>query len=135
MNRSAFDDIPDQGFGALGGGAADQLDRVTTTVVPSGIETKCLCGRCGVKNAIDIGWDEVVIGSVQLVPPDWDVDRASGTLFPRVGCAMGGCHYLLKIGYAPSELHRYVMTGIEQGLITKEWAGGFAQQMKARSGR
>jgi hypothetical protein len=130
-----FDDIPEQGFGALAGGAAETLDRVTTKVVPTGIETVCVCGRCGVKNQIAASWQEVLTGSVQLVPADWGVDRNTGTLYPNVYCAMGGCRYMLKIGYAPSELHRYVLAGIEQGYANPQEVSTYLAQVKAAAGR
>ena len=61
--QSAFDDLQDQGFGALGGGAADSLDRVTTKVAPAGIESTVRCWNCGNSNLIACDWQEVIVAS------------------------------------------------------------------------
>ncbi|MES2403750.1 MAG: hypothetical protein V4567_05340 [Pseudomonadota bacterium] len=128
------DDLPG-GFGALGGGAAESLDRVVTKVVPTGLQSTISCWNCGQKNLIALDWNEIIIGSVQLVPPNWDVDKKTGTLYPHVGCSFGGCHRPIKIGFTPQELNRAVLAGIEQGFITKDFANGTAAQMLQAAGR
>lgn len=135
MTQNYFDDLHDQGFGALGGGAADKLDQVTTKVTPQGIETLCQCGRCGRQNLIAVTWHEVITGSLGYVPPQWNVDQASGTLYPHVGCALDNCRYVIKVGYTPAELKRYKEAGIEQNYMTRQQADGFAAQVQAAAGR
>jgi hypothetical protein len=139
MANSAFEDLEDDGnYGVLagvGGGGASHLDRVVTTINPNGIATTCHCGRCGTKNAIDISWQEVIMGSLGYLPPGWEAVPSSGVLYPNVGCNQGGCNYALKVGYAPSELKRYVSSGIEKGFITKQAAEAYAAQVLQSVGR
>jgi len=127
--RQAFEDVQEQGFGALAGSGTEQLDHVVTKIAPGGIESTCLCEYCGQKNLIGCNWDEVITGSLGYVPPDWRVDQATGTLYPFVGCANGGCRRPLIIGYAPRELKRYVTSGIESNLLTRQYAEGYAARV------
>lgn len=134
MATDPFADFQDQGFGAFDGGAADQLDRLPTKIVQGGIETQGVpCSNCGQKSAIGSDWQEVITGSIGFVPPNWNVDKKSGTLFPNVGCA--GCNRLIKVGYEPGELKRYVHSGIEQGFLTRQQADSAAQQVLQAAGR
>lgn len=134
MGQEAFDDLPDENFGALGGAGAADLDKVTTKIAPAGIMTMCACGNCGVKNRIESSWQEVVMGSLGFPPPNWRVDQATGTLYPYVGCAAGGCNRELRIGYAPQELKRLVASGVENGYVNPQWVQQYSDQIKQAAG-
>jgi len=127
--RQAFEDVQEQGFGALAGGGTDQLDRVTTKIAQGGIESTCMCEYCGTKNLIGCSWDEVITGSLAHVPLDWRVDQATGTLYPFVGCANGGCRRPIIVGYAPQELKRYVTSGMEANLVQRQYVEAYAQRV------
>lgn len=133
--RQDFEDIADQGYGALGGGGADQIDRVNTKIKATGPELTCFCEACGAKNGITFGWDEAIYGSIGYLAPDWDVEAETKLLYPRVGCSNGACRRLIIIGFAPQELKRFVQTAIEQNFITKQWAEGYAANILAAAGR
>lgn len=128
------DDLPG-GYGALGGGAAEGLDRVVTKVTPPGLSSTISCWNCGRKNGIDLDWKEIITGSLGFLPPNWDVDKKTGTLFPVCGCTGSGCNRQIKIGYTPQELKRCVQTGIEQNFITKADAESYAASVLAAAGR
>lgn len=132
-----FEDVPDVDNGALGGDAAKEFERVTTTVDPKTrkVHTVCTCGSCGRKNAVDFEWEEIIIGSQALVPPNWIVNPKTGLLQPNIGCALGNCHVNLMLVYTPTELQGYVRKGVDQGFVDPNWAAQFAQQMRARAGR
>lgn len=132
-DQSQFDDLPD-GYGALGGGAAEGLDRVTTKVVPTGIESTISCWNCGKKNLIGCDWREVITASIGYLPPNWDLDKKTNTLFPVLGCAGGGCNRQIKIGFTPQELTRCVAAGIEQGYITQPQVDQFKAQVRQAAG-
>jgi len=137
------EDLPDQNFGALGGLGTEAFEKITNSVAPDGLHTRCYCEFCGTKNEIISSWPEVIVGSLSLVPPDWYVDRGNGALYPRVGCANNGCRREIGIRYAPQELARYVASGLGSNVVylapnqppaTPQQVEGFKQQMLQAAG-
>ncbi len=122
------DEIADrQGFGSLGGGAAESLDKITTVVKPEGIVSNCpACLKCGRRNAITIEYPEAVVGSLGFIPPNWDMDPRTRLLYPKVGCA--ACRAWVPLGVSPQELGRYVNTAVSEGYFS----GADAQAIRAR---
>lgn len=116
MSKEDFNDVQElrnKSLGVLGGEGADFLEKVKTETTPAGIESTCPCGQCGRPQVITVEWPEAVIGSMSLMPPNWEHDQQSGQIYPNVGC--GSCRYQLKLLFSPQELKRLVKQGIDQG--------------------
>jgi hypothetical protein len=139
MSKGYFDDYKDTTFGALGGenvlggGATSALnDDVSSKVDQDGIHAKCYCERCGTTNKVTVEWPEAVIGSLGFMPPNWQVDRATGSLYAYVGCANQGCRTELRLGYTPAELKRLVLSGVEKGVLNQQWVNNQVAAINAQ---
>lgn len=116
--RAAFDDVNElrvQSLGVLGGEGSEHLEKVKTELGPDGIHSTCTCGTCSKPNVISIGYDEAVVGSLRLLPPGWQADAETQTLYPNVGCA--GCKYQLQLRFTPVELKRLCEAAVAEGHV------------------
>lgn len=135
MSKEDFNDVQElrnKSLGVLGGEGADFLEKVKTETSPAGIESTCPCGQCGRPQVITVEWPEAVVGSMALMPPNWEHDQQSGSIYPNVGC--GSCRYQLKLLFSPQELKRLVKQGIDQGDVNPAVVDRIYQQTKQRAG-
>ncbi len=112
------EDFRTDGLGVLGGEGGTFLEKVTTSTTPAGIASKCTCGQCSRQCVVTVGYEEAVIGSLKLMPPDWQYDQRSNSIYPNVAC--GACPYLLKLLFTPQELKRHVERAVSEGLLPRQ---------------
>ena len=133
--RKDFDDVQEirnGSLGVLGGEGAEFLEKVKTGTSPQGIVSVCPCGQCGRPQEITVEWPEAVIGSLSLMPPNWQHDEQSGGIYANVGC--GSCHYQLKLLFSPQELKRYVHQAVQEGDVSPQYIASLVAQTKAQAG-
>lgn len=135
MSKEDFNDVQElrtKSLGVLGGEGAEFLEKVKTETTPAGIESTCPCGQCGRPQIITIEWREAVIGSLHLMPENWNHDEQTGNIYANVGC--GSCRYQLKLLFSPQELKRYVAQGIQEGVVSPRVINDLVVDTKARAG-
>lgn len=131
-----FDDVQElrqNSLGVLGGEGADFLEKVKTEIGRPGITSTAPCGQCGRPQQITVEWPEAVIGSLALMPPNWQLDQTSGQIYPNIGC--GSCQYQLKLLFSPQELKRYVLAGVAEGQVPRAQVDQWAAQAQQAAGR
>jgi hypothetical protein len=136
MSKEDFNDVQElrtKSLGVLGGEGADFLEKVTTQTTPAGIESKAPCGQCGRPQIITVEWPEAVVGSLSLMPPNWEYDQQSASIYPNVGCA--SCRYQMKLLFTPQELKRLVKQAIDQGEVNPQVIHSLYQQAQAAAPR
>lgn len=134
--RQDFDDVQELrngSLGVLGGEGADFLEKVKTETTPAGIESTCPCGQCGRPQIITVEWPEAVVGSMALIPRNWELDTPTNSIFANVGC--GSCRYQLKLLFSPQELKRLVLQGIQQGDVSQGTVNQIYNETKAAVGQ
>lgn len=133
--KKDFDDVQELrngSLGVLGGEGADFLEKVKTGTTDQGIVSICPCGQCGRPQEITVTWPEAVIGSLGLMPPNWEHDERSGSIYPNVGC--GSCRYQLPLLFSPQELKRLVHQAVQEGDVNPQYIQSLVTETKARAG-
>ena len=134
--KKDFDDVQELrngSLGVLGGEGAEFLEKVKTGTTSEGIVSICPCGQCGRPQEITVTWPEAVIGSLSLMPPGWEYDEQSGSIYANVAC--GSCRYQLKLLFSPQELKRYVHQGVQEGDVNPQYIASLVSQAQAQVGR
>lgn len=121
MSKDTYEDVAElqsKALGVLGGEGSEFLEKVTTSLTSQGIETKCTCGMCARQCKILVSYEEAVIGSLNLMPPQWQYDDKANAIYPNIGCT--GCTYLVQLFFTPQELKRYVERAVRDGEVAPQ---------------
>lgn len=147
MAKEGFEDLAElrtDGLGVLSGEGAIFLEKVKTEVTPEGIKSMCSCVHCARTNQVTISYEEAVMGMMKFMPPGWDLDQKTGSIYPNVPCA--GCQYQMKLLFTPAELKRYLDQAVAEGapiymgdpprlVPAREGIGAVISQVNQRAGR